>query len=337
MQIPQDLHFKTSSILKIAGLALLVIIVIAIGFRLISPSLTSLSSKNKTISQAMPAYDMYSEEMAYGVGGGVGLSSRNYIPPINGGTTIGDDAEEFEVKDYNANIETRHLEDTCKKITDLKIREDVIFENANEYEKSCNYSFKVKKDSVDEILAIIEALDPKDLNESTYTIKSLIDDYTSEVEILEKKMSSIEETLNDAVKAYDDIAKLATKAQDVESLAKIIDSKIRIIERLTQERINLNAQLERLGRAKAEQVDRLEYIYFNVYVVENKFVDAQNLKDSWKTAVKSFVRDMNSIVQDITINLVSLFFLIIQYIIYLFIVLVVAKYSWRFAKNIWKK
>src|SRR3989339_721006 len=162
----------------------------------------------------------------------------------------------------------------------LKPREDVIFENASEYEKNCNYSFKVKRDSVKEILSIIESLDPKELNENTYTIKRLIEDYT----------------------------------RDVENLAKIIDSKIRIIERLTQERININSQLERLNRSKAEQLDRLEYTYFRVYVFENKFIDREDLKDSWKTAIKSFVRDINKIAQDITINLAALLFLILEYI-----------------------
>jgi len=273
----------------------------------------------------------------------VGLSVRNItapstsIPPVNNGNIIGDDAEEFEVTEYNTTVETRYLDETCKKIADLKSREDVIFENASEYEKNCNYSFKVKRDSVKEILSIIESLDPKELNENTYTIKRLIEDYTSELEILQKKLNSIEETLNNAINAYDDITELATKTRDVENLAKIIDSKIRIIERLTQERININSQLERLNRSKAEQLDRLEYTYFRVYVFENKFIDREDLKDSWKTAIKSFVRDINKIAQDITINLAALLFLILEYIIYLFIVLIVVKYTWKLARNIWKK
>jgi hypothetical protein len=351
MQFPNNLNLKPANIFKIAGLALVVIIVITLAFRLIGSSFKSLTpgSNGRSVVTQDAVFDMDDEEyamkdMGYGESSGsVGLSIRNVIapepsmPPMDNTATTGDDAEDFEVTEYGVNIETRHLEDTCKKVADLKSREDVIFENANEYERSCSYNFKVKHDSVDEILTIIEELDPKELNENTYTIKRLIDDYTSEVEILEKKMASIEETLNNAVSAYDDITDLATRTQDVESLAKIIDSKIRIIERLTQEKININAQLERINRSKAEQLDRLEYTYFNVRVVENKFIDGQNLKESWKVAVKSFVRDINTVAQDITINLVSLLFLILQYIIYLFIMLIIAKYGWKFAKNVWKK
>lgn len=346
MQFPKDFNLKPANILKIAGLVLLAVVVIALAVRLIGSSFGSLDSASTRISPAFDSKFGVDEEYgeAYGVGGGaVGLSQRNVspetpsVPPVDGAPTTGDDAEDFEVTEYSANIETRSLESTCSKITDLKSREDVIFENSNEYERGCSYSFKVRHDSVEEILAVIKSLDPRELNENTYTIKRLVDDYTSEVDILEKKLDSIEDTLRSAVSAYDDITDLATRTQDVESLAKIIDSKIGIIERLTQEKININAQLERLSRSKADQLDRLDYTYFHVYVTENKFVDGDNLRDSWKEAVKSFVRDINKVIQDVTINLVSLLFLILQYVIYIFIILIIAKYGWKFAKKIWKK
>ncbi|MDD4476882.1 MAG: hypothetical protein PHY40_01855 [Patescibacteria group bacterium] len=347
MQFPSNLNLKSANIFKIVGLALVAIVVIAFAFRMIGSSLGSIFSKNNTggftTYQSAPAFD--SGGINYKESDNVSLSLRNasspsdaLIPtPISGETAAGDNAEEFEVTEYNAFIETRHLKNICDEIITLKTRDDVIFENANEYEKNCNYSFKVKRDSVDEILTIIKALDPKEFNVNTYTIKRLIDDYTGETEILNKKIKSIEETLTSATRAYDNIAALATKTQDVESLAKIIDSKINIIERLTQERININAQLERLGRAKAEQLDRLDYTYFSVNVLENKFVDWQNLKDSWKMAIKSFVSDINKVMQDITINLIAFLFFAIQYVIYLFVVLIIVKYGWKLAKYIWKK
>jgi len=352
MQFPANFNWKPMNILKVLGLVLAAIIVIVLAFRLIGSSFNALFPKTSTsisnmMRQSAPAMD--SSEIYYGKGGvsydasgsTASLSMRNVaapsIAPAPDGATVGDSAEEFEVTEYSANIETRHLEDTCNKVVALKTREDVIFENANQYERGCNYTFKVKHKSVAEILAIVKALDPKELNENTYTIKRQVDDYTSEVDILQKKMASIEKTLADAIKAYEEVTKLAIRTQSVESLAKIIDSKVNIIERMTQERININAQLERLERAKAEQLDRLDYTYFSVNILEDKFVDGQNLKDSWKTAIKTFVRDVNKVAQDITINLVTLLLTIAQYVIYFLIVLFVAKYGWQLAKYIWRK
>ncbi|HAO51872.1 TPA: hypothetical protein DCQ85_00195 [Candidatus Magasanikbacteria bacterium] len=342
MKFPENFNLKPTNVLKLAGLAIVVIAVLAVAIKFItysvSPLVSSLSGGTNMVSQKM--YDSYegASEMAYNSDSD-GLSVRNVdstiAPTYN--NTPGDDAEEYEVKNYNATIETRDLTETCQKILDLKSREDVIFENASKYEKSCNYTFKVKTINVKEIVDTIRNLYPKELNENIFTIKNVINDYTSEVEILEKKLASIESTLNNAVKAYDEITDVATRTQDANALAKIIDSKIQIIEKLTQEKINITTNLDRLARSKAEQLDRLEYTYFNVYIQENKFVDGENLKDSWKQAVKDFVYDTNKVIQDISINLVLVVLIILQYIVYFFIALFVAKYVWKFAKFVWKK
>ncbi|MFH0856342.1 MAG: hypothetical protein V1860_00390 [bacterium] len=319
-------------------------------FKIIGSSFNSISFKNvKTLTgqNVLPEDDYsygvkmdsaYSSEAA----GEAGLSLRNaassksIMPPISEGTT-GDNAEEFEVTEYNASIETRNLEDTCWKIEGMKAKDYVIFENANKYKNGCNYRFKVRKDNRDEVLAIIKEMEPKELAENIYTIKKLVDDYTSEEEILKKKLLSVEETLNAAINSYDEIKKVAEQKQDAETLAKIIDSKIRLIEQLAQERININSQLDRILRAKAEQLDRMEYTVFNVNVFENKFVNGDDLKDSWKLAVKEFVFDINKAVQGITINLIKFIILAVQYIIYIFIIIIAVKYLWKAAKYVWNK
>lgn len=351
-------NFKPTpiNILKASGLFLLAIIVISIVFQTIAPTVRTVtnSARGFATTQSSPAYDgdyyygtddAYAiEEAAYGYSGGEGgnlkLSLSNIgipspIPPRGG--TVGDDAEDFEVTEYNVSIETRDRDVTCTEISGLKDLSYVVFENANEYDRGCNYTFKVQFDNVEEILTILEEFNPEELSENTYTIKRQIDDFTSETEILESKLESIDETLENALDAYDEITSLATQTQNADALAKIIDSKIGIIERLTQERINITAQLERLERAKAEQLDKLEYTYFYVNVYENKFVDGENLKDSWKAAIKGAVRDINRTVQDVTVNLVTLIFTILQYILYFLILLVVVKYLWRVTKYIWKK
>ena len=191
--------------------------------------------------------------------------------------------------------------------------------------------------NVPEVLAFIKDFDPKDISETTYTIKRQIDDYTSEEEILKSKLASIDDTLRGALRAYDEVTALATRTNDAGSLAKIIDSKIGVIERLSQERINAATQLDRLARAKADQLDRLLYTYFHVNIYENKFVDGEAIADSWKAAIRDFVRTLNQTMQDVTVNLLGALFIFAQYVLYFFILLFAAKYGWRAAKDIWKK
>lgn len=287
------------------------------------------------------AYDYAVSEsaapMAYGKGG-VSLSARNVmsIMPSYGGTT-GDDAEAFEITDYNATIETTNLEETCGTITDLKAKTYVIFENSSSYDRGCNHVFKVKHANVSEVLAIIKSLDPREISENIQTIKEQISDYTSQAEILQKKLAAIDQTLKSALEAYDEITVIATRSQDAGSLAKIIDSKIGIIERLTQERININTQLDYIAKAKGDQLDRLDYTYFRINVYENKYVDGKNIADSWKNALRQFVSNINQTLQQITIGLIAFVLVAIQYIVYILILLVIAKYGWRFVRGFWNK
>lgn len=347
MNFFEKLNLKPIHIAKIVGISILALVIFALFLGVLGTSFRSFFPRLDSSVQQTAKYggNIVYEDSVVGNTGFVGevasdLSVRNIVPttmPTDGGVVPGDDAEEFEVKDYTINIETRLLDDTCNVVADLKDRDDIIFENSSKSDKNCYYRFKVRNASAQGVLVLLQQLDPKDINESVYTIKNIVEDYTSEVDILEKKLVSIDETLNNAVNAYDTISALATTTQDVESLSKIIDSKIRIIERLTQEKININAQLDRLNRSKAEQLDRLDYTYFSVRIAENKYIDSENIKDSWRVAIKSFVRDINKIIQDLSVNLVTLLFLIVQYIIYLFILLVVVKYCIRFGKYIWKK
>ncbi len=267
------------------------------------------------------------------------LSARNvsdsYMPPIDGGYTAGDVSEAFEVKEYSAQIETRNLTRDCDAVHALKTRTDVIFEHANTYTHGCTFTFKVKKGSVDEVLALIQNMDPRDLTESTYTIKREVDDYTSEITILENKLATLDKTLADAITSYENITALATNRGDVENLAKIIESKLSIIERLTLLRIETVNALERVERTKGEALDRLEYTYFTVSVYENTFVDGDTIRDSWKAAVRTFVQDANTLVQDISIGLLGLFLLIVKFALYFVILLITARVGWTFAEKIW--
>jgi hypothetical protein len=335
---------KRSQTAKIAGVLIGGIIVLSFISNFLDLSFPQFfdrmerSTSNDGLYDSLKGYDM-----EYGVGSSAStpeLSLRNtegMVPPIEEPTVPGNDAEDYEVTEYQASIETRHLDKVCETIRALKAKGYIIFEYATEYDRGCNYTFKVEREHAAEVLALIEEMDPTELSENTYTIKKIVTDYTSEIEILEAKLTVINETLEDAIESYDDITRLATQTQDAESLAKIIDSKIGIIERLSQKRVDVSAQLERLERAKAEQLDRLAYTYFYLTVRENTFVNGDDIADSWKAAVKEFVRDMNTTLQDITINLISFIFLVFQYAIYLFIVFIIGKYGWKLVRTIWEK
>lgn len=297
-------------------------------------------------SQSMPEMDGYGggmmgyatddvyEETSLSVRNVMG---GNIMPPMPSMPPSGNTAEEFEVTQYNATFEVRSSERVCDSVLALKTRDDVIFENSNTHDSGCDYSFKVEKESVPGVLAILESLDPKHLNENTYTIKRQVDDYTSQVEILEERLAVIDASLQSAISQYDSIARIATNAQDAEALAKIIDSKLNLIDRLTRERLNAASELERIDRALSDQLDRLLYVPFHVSVYENKYIDGEGLIDAWKRGVQNFVRDLNGLVMQITLGLVTFVLIVAVYVLYVLVLVVLVKYGWRFVKRIWQK
>ena len=338
MEFLNKYNLKFSQILKIGGLAIIGIIVLIFLFRVVGSSFDALDST--TLNSPKGGFDTgmsFRTESLKSSNDSIALFTRNIASTPRQKSSTGNTAEDFEITEYSSSIETRDLKNTCAQVSALKIKSYVIFENFNQHNTGCNFYFKVEKNYQEEILGIIKKLDPKTLTENTRTIKKAIDDYTQEEDILKKKKQTIENTLNDAINSYDEISRVATQARDAESLARIIDSKIRIIERLSQERINISVQLDRISRSKAEQLDKLDYTYFNVSIYENKYVNVDDLKDSWKVAIKKFVRDVNKIFQDISINLLAAILLIFQYALYILIIIIIAKYGWKIAKNIWNR
>lgn len=339
MEWLKKLNIQPGQIAKILGGVVVVIVILA----LIATMLDlrgGYTRTTKMTSDSVGAPGMLGMMDGVAFGGAMqesaSLSVRNVVGD-DSDYAIGSDAENFEVTQYRATIETRMLDHDCTIVRDLKAREDVIFENSNEYDHGCSYTFKIARDSVDEILTIIEALDPEELSEQTYTIKQQIEDYTSEVALLQKQLDSIESTLQNAVTAYDEITTIASTINDAETLAKIIDSKLGVIERLTQQQITINARLDRIERAKAQELDRLNYTYMYVSITEDTFVDGEQIRDSWKRAVRMFIQEINTIAQDLTVNLVSLVLHVLQYALYLLILVFVVKYGWRIVKQIWEK
>lgn len=339
--------YNVIKIAKIAGLGLLGLVVVSAALQFIGGTFETVYDGALSKQSANRAYDYEYADESYGESALRYENSRSISSAPAGGNgdiiapqpdiVEGDDAEDFEVTEYTARIESNNAESDCTAITSWKPLEYVIFESASSYDGGCNYRLKVRKENAEEVLNKLREFDPEDISENTYTIKNIVDNYNNQTDILEAKKVSIEATLKEAIEAYDEITEYAKNAQSAESLATIIDGKVRMIEKLTQERINIDSQLQRYEQSRVQQLDRLNYVYFNINVFENKIFDGEDLIDSWKSSAKQFVRDMNSIAQDVTINLLLAVFIILQYALYGLIAVYVAKYGWKMAKYIWNK
>ncbi len=348
MEFLSRLNPKQQQVLRIAGMSVLGLAVLVIVVRVVGSPVGLMgrpgfgSAEGSAVAPSLPSVSDSYQAIAGSYGkmfdqGGPALSARNIAPtPPSAPGASGNDAEAFEVTQYSARIETRELGSACDQIGAWKSQSYVIFERANRGDRTCDYRFKVERAHVDEVLGRLQALKPKELVQDTQTIKREVDDFTGELDILQKKQRSIDSTLDAATRAYDEISTLATRTQDAASLARVIEAKLQTIERLTAERLAVNEQVDRLQRLKAERLDQLDYTYFSVDVYERPYLDAKQLKESWQAAVRDFVRAINQIAQDLTLGLVALVAFAAQYVVYLLLAALLAKYVWKAMRGIWK-
>jgi len=331
----KNFDWSAKSIVKIIGIILAGVIVLAIVIALISFSIRMMVQGSTEVRD----YGRNGEfDMTERASFAPTTLNRAILPPIppKPGYSTGTTAEDFEIKTMNATIKTGKLKKDCAVISDLKIRKDVIFETSNQNDNECNYRFKVIKDSEAEVLQVIKSLKPEDINTNIRTIKNNIDNTDKQLEILKNKLTSIEATLKSAEGQYDELTNLATRKQDVESLAKIIDSKLNLIDRLTNQRIQVKEQIDRYNQNKADQMDGLKYSFFNVTIRKDLIWDWKQIKDEWKWDVKDMVNNFNNILRSITIGLITFLMRIAQALIYFFIAIILVKYTWIGSKRIWK-
>jgi len=156
-------------------------------------------------------------------------------PAVSGGTGSYDESV-YETREYTAIIKTHDYDRTCGIIESWKPETFVIFEAASRGENRCYYRFKAEQDRAAAVLSELQALDPSDLEEQTRVVKRQLTEYTSELEILEHRELLLRQTLEGVTQAYDELTELSKQAQDVETLAKVIDGKLQYIERLSRER-----------------------------------------------------------------------------------------------------
>ncbi len=288
----------------------------------------------------MSAQDGYATDVAIG-GYTDSVSKEMMIDPIMPEpqpiVAPGTDAESYEVQDYFVSIETGNGERDCNTLESLKSREDVIFESINESLYGCNVVFKVKKDAVESVLSFLEEMNPREVSQTTYTIKREVSQIETQMDILKTKLEALNSALEDALASFAAVEAAARQSGDVASLAQVTESKISAIERINASRLEVTTELDRLERAKAETLDRMEYVYFSVNVYENEWVRGSDIKDSWVAAVQQLIRDLNGFLQDLSIGFVQFVLLVLKYTLYASVLYIIARPVIVRVRRMWKE
>ena len=345
MHLFKNFDWSLKSILKAIGALLLFVVAITLIFILVGLARDTLDRQGIGLNKSYPQAamdagyggDFAVEEMAMARNESMAYDGYGMVMPVpEPSSPTGDDLEDYEVKNYNANVSTRRLEQGCQQIANLKAREEVIFESSDQNEDNCYFYFKVEKEYSAEIVALIESMDPDYFNQNTQTIKGSLDYYSDEMDILTGNLEEVEAALKAALAEYDEVSALAASQADAETLATLVSEQLDLVQRLNEQRMQLRNTLQRYEQNKAEQLDRLNYDFFNVSLYKDVVFDWDNIKENWKMRAREMVYHLNQALQGLTVLLVGYIFVAVQWVIYFVLLSFVAKGLWLFTKRVWK-
>ncbi|MEI7511076.1 MAG: hypothetical protein WCJ84_02880 [Candidatus Peregrinibacteria bacterium] len=338
MDFFKNFDWSAKSIFKVVGVSFLGIILLSLAVGFLSFAVRTVFNTGGT-EISSPLYgtgEMNNTMVAKSAPGGLDMARGVAVPapiPNTGGVDF--KAEDFEARSFNAQYRTAQKESLCGSIAELKTDKEIIFLTAYDTNTSCNYSFRVLRAREGEILKKLQDLNPENISESTETIQRQVTQVESQIEILQKKLASITATLEDAQKRYDELVILATKKEAVDSLAKLIDTKINTIDRLSQEKQSISEQIANTERQQKEMAERLKYSEFTVSIAEDLMVDWKNIQENWRSQVKNLVSTFDEVVQSVSIDLVTFILRVFQALFYFALSLVLLRFVWGMSKKIW--
>lgn len=359
----KNFDWSVGSIMKVFGIGMLALVALTVGFTILG---ALLSFGQRTISMINPSYGEPSYSSMRGIsapsmmmqkvanfapmGGGTMMAEESYgvsadmaigmpsmmpIPQVNGSRN----AELYQRAGYSASYETRKFKETCTAIEDLKPLSYVLFDSANNGERYCSYSFRVEKENTDEIIAKLKALNPKDWNVSVESVAQGIENTSDRVDILKRRLASIEATLDEAEAAFARLSALATQNARVTDLTNIITQKLSMVERLTNEKLSLEEQIRQYSGGKDDQIEQTTYSHFSVSVSKWNAIDWQSLKDTWNYKIQETLRSMSDTLASIILTIPALILTFIWYgLVFALSILAItlfAKYMLKAIKTIW--
>ncbi len=360
----KNFDWSATSLLKVSGVALAALVVLSVGLTIFGALLSfgqhTISSINPSYGstsypmavRAEPGYSMMQKvanympmgggdvaaEMAYDSDGSMGMMSAPSMMPmpmVNGSRN----AELYQREGYSASYETRKFKETCAVIEDLKPLSYVLFDSASQGERYCSYTFRVEKEKTEEIVAKLKELDPKEWNVSIDSVAQNIENTGDRVDILKRRLASIDETLKETETAFARLSSLATQNGKVSDLTTIITQKLTMVERLTNEKLSLEEQIRQYSGGKDDQIEETTYSHFSVSVSKWSAVDWQSLKDSWKYKIQQTLRDMSDTLAAIILSIPALILSMLWYGLVLAVTIiglaVFVKFMLKIVKSIW--
>lgn len=261
----------------------------------------------------------------------------SYYPgPIPEPDTGYNNLEAYETTDYNISARTRQFDEFCSSVRALKIQDQFDFRNISETSNHCSATFYTEEEHVGTVLATFEQFSGVDVNRNTNSVTRQRDRLESQTDILQQQLASVERTLAAAETDFDSVIAIARTEGNASELANAIRQKLQMVDSLTQRKINLTSQLSNLYRQAQDLEERIDAVQF--YVSASPVIHSspgeheRKWANAWHELTDAFTQTLIGLTTGLGIFLLA----VIQYGVYILIVIVILRYLWKFLRKLWK-
>lgn len=314
------------------ALSLLVVLLVALAaaFSLLTSS-TGHSESTYAPSSYAPASDAaLDREVA------PNTKTASFVPEPTAGEYTGA-LEAYETTSYRIAAVTKDFDELCASLTTLKASADIHFEDLTTTTNHCHATFYAEAPDVPGVLETLQQFRGVEVTRNTKSITRHRQQLQSQTDILQQQLMSVERSLATAESQYDDIATFARENNDAATLSQAITEKLRIIDQLTQRKINLTNSLDRLYQQSADLEKRLDVTQFTVQATRLNPIHPNETARQWEQAWEELQDTFTSTLIGLTAVFGVFLLWTVRIALYLLVALVFVRGLWKFAQLLWRK
>ncbi|MCA9368557.1 hypothetical protein KC887_10020, partial [Candidatus Kaiserbacteria bacterium] len=258
------------------------------------------------------------------------------LPPVPTPDGYTSGLETYETTSYSVSARSNQFDNLCDSLSNLKADDAIHFKSLTMSLNNCNAQFFVEEGKVDTVLAQFDSYDGVTIDRTTASVTRHKEQIESQASIVRAQLDTVEATLAEAQTAYDEIIALARSERDADALNAAIRNKLQQIDSLSNRKIALTSQLDSYAQQAADLEERLGVVEF--YANFNRLTPTQvgQHERQWSQAFEQLGNQFTMTLIGLTITFGVFLLYVVQYGVYVLVLLVIARFGWKLLQRIWK-
>jgi len=260
-----------------------------------------------------------------------------YVPPSPQTGSYTADLESYETTSYNFSGKTKQFDEFCSSLKELKTDNNIHFRSLREAPNNCSANLFVEENQVDQVVGLLSGFKGIEYTRNTESVTKHKQQIESRTSIIQQQLASVQRSLTTAETQHRNLTDFYLDSDDVATLTLRVNESLRLIDQLTERKINLTNQLSNLYQQTADLEQRMKVIEIRVSVNRLNPIYANRNAGKWEAAWRSLGDTFDQTLISLTASLGMFLLWLLQITVYSLILIIIGKYLWRFVRLIWTK